>query len=125
MTSSGSGSDGSCSGGSCSGVSCSSDSCVIVSGGRVGLARALVTLNLPESSPGDEIHAELSDGGRFPDIEQVGRIYTVGPEKSVEIRFEASEELGHCNLALLQNGHSRILPLWVGPPPALASGDPQ
>lgn len=85
----------------------------------------LVTLTLPDASPGDRLVAELSDGGRFDDIEEPGRVYTIGKSKTVEIRFEASEQAGHCNLAILQNGHSRTLPLWVGAVPELATGDPE
>lgn len=90
----------------------------------------LASLSLPDSSPGDRIHAELSDGGVFPDTKEPGRIYRVAENKSVEITFQASEVRGNCTLLLRQAGHTRTLPLWVGapikpPPPIPASTNPQ
>lgn len=85
----------------------------------------LVTFTLPEASPGDEIHVELADGGHFADLDAPGRLLTVGENKQFEIRFEAPTQRGHFNLILNQSGHTRTLPLWAGPRPELASGDPE
>ena len=83
-----------------------------------------VSLSLPNSSPGDKIYTELADGGVFPDTKEPGRIYLVDAKKSVEITFQAADVPGICTLLVRQAGHTRTLPLWVGPPKETAAADP-
>lgn len=82
-----------------------------------------ITLQLPESSPGDSIHIELPNGGRFPDESAMGRVIRVEEDRTVRFQVEADDSRGNCTVHVRQAGHTRTLPLWIGEPPSMASGD--
>jgi len=82
-----------------------------------------VKLQLPENSPGDRIYVDLPNGGKFTDSPEPGRIFTLGANRTLEISYQASEQLGNCTIRVRQGGHSRTLPLWAGALPELAEGD--
>lgn len=82
-----------------------------------------ITLQVPESTVGERIHIELPNGGKFSDQEATGRILTVGSNRSIYFQIEADETMGNCTVHIRQSGHTRTLPLWIGAPPVLASGD--
>lgn len=82
-----------------------------------------ITLQLPEATVGERIHVELPNGGKFSDQEATGRILTVGSNRSIYFQIEADETMGNCTVHIRQSGHTRTLPLWIGEPPVLASGD--
>jgi hypothetical protein len=82
-----------------------------------------ITLQMPESTPGDTIHIELPNGGSFPDEKAMGRLLTVAANRTVHFRIEADETPGNCTVHIRQSGHTRTLPLWIGEPPAIAAGD--
>lgn len=82
-----------------------------------------VTLQMPEATSGERVHVELPNGGRFPDQEATGRTFIVDQNRSVRFTMEADETMGNCTLHIRQAGHTRTLPLWIGEPPILATGD--
>lgn len=82
-----------------------------------------ITLQMPESTPGDTIHIELPNGGNFPDAKAMGRLLTVAANRTVNFRIEADETPGNCTVHIRQSGHTRTLPLWIGEPPAIAASD--
>lgn len=84
----------------------------------------VVKLNSPDGSPGDVFYVELADGGSFPDDANLkGRKVTLGENLTAELPFTADMRPGNCTVIIRQAGHSRTLPLWVGPLPEVAGGD--
>ncbi len=83
-----------------------------------------VKFQLPENSKGDRVFVELTDGGNFVDDPNRGRIFTLGDDRKISIPIQSDHRPGYFNLLVRQAGHTRTLPLWVGPLPELATGDP-
>jgi hypothetical protein len=82
-----------------------------------------VTLQCPEASVGESIYIELPNGGNFPDQSAIGQVVKVSENRTVKFSMQADDTRGHCTIHLRQAGHTRTIPLWVGEPAALASGD--
>lgn len=82
-----------------------------------------IILRMPESSPGERIHIELPNGGRFADLDAIGRVFPVSARRDVRLRVEADDTRGNCTIFIRQAGHSRTLPLWVGEPVAVATDE--
>lgn len=78
-------------------------------------------LSFPENEPGDRIYIELTDGGFFTDCDKPGRVLTLNKSRTLEVPFSSDTRVGEMKLVFRQSGHSRTLPLWVGPLPELAS----
>ncbi len=82
-----------------------------------------ITLQMPEATGGERIHVELPNGGKFADQEETGKTLIVDQKRSIHFTMEADETMGNCTLHIRQAGHTRTLPLWIGEPPILATGD--
>ena len=82
-----------------------------------------INLSLPDSDPGSSIHVELPNGGHFPDESSAGKLFVVSEKRTVSFVVDADGSRGFCTVNIRQAGHTRCLPLWVGEPEALASGD--
>lgn len=80
----------------------------------------VIRLNFPDNSPGDSIYVELADGGVFGDSDKAGQVRKLGDVKTLEIPLSADERVGILKLLVRQNGHTRVLPFWVGPPQPIA-----
>ena len=82
-----------------------------------------ISLQLPDATPGESIHVELPNGGRFPDEKMNGRMLTVAENQTVTFQVEADDEAGNCTIHIRQAGHTRTIPLWIGDPPKLVVSD--
>lgn len=84
----------------------------------------VLKLQSPDGSPGDAIYVELADGGSFPGAANLkGTKITLGENLTAELPFTADIRHGNCTVLIRQAGHSRTLPIWVGPLPEVAGGD--
>ncbi len=84
----------------------------------------ILKLRGPDSSPGDVVYIELADGGSFPGSSALsGKKVTLGENRSVEVPITTDMRPGNCTVIIRQAGHSRTLPIWVGPLPEVAGGD--
>lgn len=82
-----------------------------------------ISLQLPDATPGELIHIELPNGGRFPDEKMNGRMLAVAENHTVTFQVEADDEAGNCTIHIRQAGHTRTIPLWIGDPPKLVVSD--
>jgi hypothetical protein len=82
-----------------------------------------IKISIPEGEPGEKIHVELPNGGKFADSDVRGRIYALPDNRTLSFDYLADDARGHCNVKLLHCGHTRSLPVWVGELPEPATAD--
>jgi hypothetical protein len=73
-----------------------------------------IRISIPEADPGEKIHVELPNGGRFADSDRIGRILYLDDKRGLSINCITDEARGHCNVKIMHRGNSRSLPIWVG-----------
>lgn len=74
----------------------------------------VIRISIPEADPGEKIHVELPNGGRFADSDRIGRILYLDDKRGLSINCITDEARGHCNVKIMHRGNSRSLPIWVG-----------
>lgn len=80
--------------------------------------RIELRVNLPEGEPGEKIFLELPNGGSFTDTDARGRVLVLPENRTLSFPYITDEALGLCTVLVRHRGHTRSLPVWVGPLPA-------
>lgn len=76
--------------------------------------RIELRVNFPEGEPGEKIFVEIPNGGSFPDLKAVGRVYQLPENLTLSFPYITDDAHGYCSLAFRHRGHTRSLPIWIG-----------
>lgn len=78
-----------------------------------------VRVVFPEGMPGDVVHAQILDGGRFPDLEEIARALVLDADAAISFRYLPTGERGKFRIKLRNGRAVKLVEFWMGKPPVL------
>jgi hypothetical protein len=76
--------------------------------------RIAIKISIPEADPGEKIHVELPNGGRFTDSDSIGRVMQLDNNRTLNLDYITDDSMGHCEVKFFHRGNTRSLPIWIG-----------